>query len=239
MAYMIHACPSRVWYVSNYLIPSMTEQGINRDSIEMWLDIEGVGNLEAFMQSLRWIGENWDESDRTWHLQDDVVISKHFREAAEQECEHIVCGYCNEVQDGGNVNLIGIVSAQFAWLSMTCICIPNSYAKECADWFYNDVLPNGKYLEYVSEGKHDDVLWRNFIAERHPDDCVYNRIPNIVDHVDYMLGGSTVNMQRTDIRKAYRWEEPEVTESLKERLKHDNRLAEWESSGQYKKYTGD
>ena len=31
--YLIHASPGRMWYVTDYLIPSMVEQGIDRDNI--------------------------------------------------------------------------------------------------------------------------------------------------------------------------------------------------------------
>lgn len=220
--YMIHACPQRMWYVREYLIPSMMEQGIKSDQIIPWVDDLHQGNLESFMQSLKWIGENECYLDGTWHLQDDIVISKHFHEITEKETKGIVCGFCNEVHDGGNVNLIGIVPSYFIWLSMPCIRIPNLYAKQCADWFYGDVLPNGKYSEFVSEGKHDDVLWRKFLEEKYPNEFVYNYIPNLVDHVDYLIGGSTVNKQRDDFRKAYRWEEPEIVEALKEKLKNDH-----------------
>lgn len=220
--YMIHACPERMWYVREYLIPSMMEQGIESDQIIPWVDDLHQGNLESFMQSLKWLGENKCFLNGTWHLQDDVVISKNFHEITEKETKGIVCGFCNEVHDGGNVNLIGIVPSFFIWLSMPCIRIPNLYAKQCADWFYGDVLPNGKYAEFVSEGKHDDVLWRKFLEEKYPNEFVYNYIPNLVDHVDYLIGGSTVNKQRDDIRKAYRWEEPEIVEALKEKLKNDH-----------------
>lgn len=224
--YMIHACPQRMWYVNDYLIPSLTEQGITKDFIHVWLDDKGMGNLESFMQSLKWIGENECYLDGTWHLQDDIVISKHFREVTQKETMCVTAGYCNHLCDGGNVNLVGLTPAHFQWLSMLCLRIPNYYAKECADWYYNDVLPNNKYSELVAEKKHDDIMWRNFMRERHSDEVVYNYIPNIVNHVDYMIGGSIANTHRKLIYTAYRWEEPEIVEALKERLENDRHIAE-------------
>ena len=41
MKYMIHCCPKRMWYVEEYLIPSMLRQGIDRDSIIIWNDNKG------------------------------------------------------------------------------------------------------------------------------------------------------------------------------------------------------
>ena len=33
MTIMIHACNERMWYVNEYLVPSMTAQGIGKDNI--------------------------------------------------------------------------------------------------------------------------------------------------------------------------------------------------------------
>ena len=33
MKYMIHTCEARLWYVEEYLIPSMLKQGIKEDDI--------------------------------------------------------------------------------------------------------------------------------------------------------------------------------------------------------------
>ena len=47
--YMIHACPQRMWYVTEFLVPSMLEQGIPEADITIWNDTEKRGNLAACM----------------------------------------------------------------------------------------------------------------------------------------------------------------------------------------------
>ena len=46
--YVIHACPERMWYVDNYLIPSMRGQSIH--NIDVRCDNEHIGCLESCMQ---------------------------------------------------------------------------------------------------------------------------------------------------------------------------------------------
>ena len=41
MQYLIHTCPKRKWYVDEYLIPSMQDQGIHRQDMQI---------AEAFLQ---------------------------------------------------------------------------------------------------------------------------------------------------------------------------------------------
>jgi len=38
MKYMIHSCNSRLWYVEQYLIPSMIKQNIPREDIILFND---------------------------------------------------------------------------------------------------------------------------------------------------------------------------------------------------------
>jgi len=38
MKYMIHACPERIWYVNNYLVPELLNQGITTQDIIVWND---------------------------------------------------------------------------------------------------------------------------------------------------------------------------------------------------------
>lgn len=221
--YMIHTCKKRRWYVDRYLIPSMHEQGINDADIFIWEDKKGNGCLASFMESMKWVGDTQCFLNGIWHLQDDIVLAKDFAEKTRQNDHGIVCGFCNEKFDGGNVNLIGIVPVSYTWFSFPCIRIPNTYARECAEWFYEDVVPNNRHGEFTAEGKHDDALFRLFLVERHPNEVTNNLLINIVDHVDYLIGGSLVNKQRDGIRRAYRFEDKEVVDHLKERLENNGR----------------
>ena len=53
MRYMIHAAPPRMWYVEDFLIPSMTAQGIQDEEITIWNDEKMEGNLPSFLASMR------------------------------------------------------------------------------------------------------------------------------------------------------------------------------------------
>ena len=48
--YLIHACPKRMWYVQEYLVPSLLKQGIYESDISVYNDIDGLGNLKACMR---------------------------------------------------------------------------------------------------------------------------------------------------------------------------------------------
>ncbi len=73
--YMIHACLARMWYVEEFLIPSMLEQGIEWESITIWNDAQRRGNLIACMDSFLSLAGS---DGGTWHLQDDVIICRDF-----------------------------------------------------------------------------------------------------------------------------------------------------------------
>ena len=51
MKYMIHSCDKRLWYVNEYLIPSMKEQGIKNEDIIIWNDDKHHGNLGSYIDS--------------------------------------------------------------------------------------------------------------------------------------------------------------------------------------------
>ena len=218
--YMIHACPERMWYVNDYLIPSMKEQGISDSQIIIWEDKDHKGNLESFMQSCKWIGEHENYIRGIWHMQDDVVISKRFRELTDSHNFGVSQGFSNLKCDASNLNMLGIVPPSAAWLSFPCIRIPNLYAKQLAEWYYGDVIPNGRYKEWVAEGKNDDAMWKKFMCETHPNENCFNFIPNVVDHVDYLIGGSIANTQREpdDIRTGYWFEDNGEVAELKKKL---------------------
>lgn len=219
MTYMIHTCNKRLWYVEKYLIPSMEEQGILRENIIVWKDTKKLGNLESFVKSMKWIANNQTYLGGIWHLQDDVVISRRFKELTEKYNTGFAAGFSNKINDGGNLNMIGVVQFNWAWFSFPCIRIPNRYAKEFVDWYENDVVPNKLFEDWRNDGKNDDAIFKQFMLRNHPEEVCQNFIPNIVDHIDYLIGGSIINQQREGTRRAYWFEEPKVVEDLEKALK--------------------
>ena len=213
MKYMIHACPQRMWYVNDYLLPSMRAQGIK--DIEIWNDTEGKGNLLACMEAFRACGER---GGGTWHLQDDVLISRDFAERTRAPVDGVVCGFgCQN--SGPSMQERGKVPMAFMWYSFPCIHIPNNLAGECAAWFFEDAIRRTQYAAQVSDRKHDDWFWREFLLERHKGLWVTNLVPNLVEHVDYLIGGTMINQQRRiQINRSAFFKDLDLVEELKSKI---------------------
>lgn len=216
MRYMIHACPQRLWYVEEFLIPSMLAQGIPKEEIVLWNDTEGKGNLFSCMESFRDCGRL---AGGTWHLQDDVILSRRFAEKTRENDDGIVCGFgCNHF--GPSMQERGRVPMPFMWYSFQCIRIPNETAGECAEWFFTDAMHRTRYAVQVADRRHDDWFFREFMMERHQDIWVNNLTPNLADHIDYLIGGTLINpLRRIQINRAAFWEDEALVEELEERLR--------------------
>lgn len=215
MNIMIHACPQRMWYVEEFLIPSMLAQGISREEIEIWNDTDGKGNLFSCMESFRAVGAR---EGGTWHVQDDVVIAKDFAQRLRAHDLGIVCGFgCANF--GATSQHIGRVPAVFMWYSFQCIRIPNELAGACAEWFFTQAQHRSGYLQLVIDGKHDDKFWREFMLEEHRDLFVTNLAPNLADHVDYLIGGTVINRARQlKINRSAFWEDEQAVPDLEAAL---------------------
>ena len=213
--YLIHAMPKRMWYVEKYLIPSMTAQGIDINDISVYNDTEHLGNLKACMTAFKTVS---DDSSGTWHLQDDVIISHNFKEKTEQFDDGIVCGFYS-IYDGDNP--CGYVPLSQMWFSFPCIRIPNKIARECADWCLTYMVGNPVYKEYWEAGVNDDWMFRYFVKDYYKDEKIYNLAPNIVDHIDYLIGGTVNSNSRTltQIRSRY-WQDEGLVANLAWELKH-------------------
>lgn len=211
---MIHTCNSREWYVTKYLIPSMLDQGIKRTDIIVWYDINNDGCLESCMRSFA-MTEEFD-CDGVWHLQDDVIISSNFKKRTEELDTGIVCGFCCEYDKTRKNN--GIVRVVDMWFSFPCIRIPNKIASDCSKWFYKNVETNFEIKYIANKKKNDDLLFRYFLERYYINENVILVNPNLVDHIDYLIGGSKVNKQRDKIIRSYYWEENYLVENLKNAL---------------------
>lgn len=214
--YMIHAVPKRMWYVENYLIPSMLEQGINRDDIRIHNDILKENNLTACMHAFQEV----DTSETgTWHLQDDVIISHDFKEQTDKYNHGIVCGF-KSMYDGENE--AGDVPATKMWFSFLCIRIPNLVARGCAKWVLNYIIGNPIYKEWWENGKNDDMLFRKYVWENYPNERAFNIAPNIVDHIDYLIGGTVNSSKRIVQIRSKHWTDEYLVDRLAKQLEKDN-----------------
>ena len=201
---MIHACPKRIWYVNDYLVPSLLKQGIKKKDIVVYNDTEHKGNLKACMDAFLSTGS---DDKGTWHLQDDVVICHDFKERSEKydngnsiTCG-IVCAFSSQMYDG--IGRYGTVNQKDMWFSFPCIYIPNKLAKECANWVYTYLIGNPVYRQYWESGVNDDWAFKLFVGTYYKDMNVYNLKPNLVDHVDFLLGGSSLDKPTRYCRAQY------------------------------------
>ena len=216
--YMIHACPKRMWYVEDYLVPSMLAQGIVEDDIIVFNDTKGRGNLYACLDSFASVPDN---DGGVWHIQDDILISSDFKEKTEQYDYGIVygfSGYYDKSPDGKWLPP-GVVKPALMWSSFQCVRIPNKVARDFVKWFYQYMEHNYVYKSYVETGKCDDWFFKTYLKSDHKGDDVLNLAPNIAEHIDRLIGGSVINGLREEPEyRARYWEEPELYEELKRKL---------------------
>lgn len=213
--YMIHTFPKRLWYVENYLIPSMLKQGIEKPQIIVYNDSKGEGNLRACMHSFASV-DPYD--DGTWHLQDDVCICRNFKILTEALDFGVVCGFSSNMYDG--TGKIGPVKREEMWFSFPCIRIPNDYALECSEWVLKYIIGNPVYHKYWENGQNDDWAFRAYMRSFHKDDLVLNLAPNLVDHVDYLLGGTSQKNSRKKWCRAQYWTDIDLVKELEESILH-------------------
>ena len=190
MKILIHACPPRMWYVEEFLVPILCAQGA--EDIEIWNDTEGKGNLEACMEAF----ESREGDGGTWHIQDDVLPCRDFVKRCSEFDAGVVFGFaCRNFND--NVGAWGRVYTPDAWNSFQCVRIPDPLARECAAWFRDgswQLSPSPELPILVKLGKGDDTMFHEFLQDRHWDAQVVNLRPNLVEHIDWLLGGSVLGI---------------------------------------------
>ena len=190
-----------MWYVEEFLIPSMLHQGIERKDIRVYNDENQEGNLVSCLKAFL----SCEGDGGTWHLQDDVCICKDFKTITEAVDFGLVCGFSSELYDGPGK--IGAVSRDQMWFSFPCIRIPNEYARESAVWVNDYIIGNPVYRRYWENGVNDDWAFRSWLEAHHPDDKAINIAPNLVDHVDYLLGGGSGKKMRKQPCRAQYWKD--------------------------------
>lgn len=205
---MIHAVPERLWYVHGYLIPSLEAKDYS--NVTVWCDWEHKGNLEACLESFLSVG---DKHGGTWHLQDDVVIGEH---SVFDEHYTVTCGFGSQY----DIQKIDIVSTKDMWLSFPCIWIPNDIAKLFVGWVKHLAINDPRYSMKIHENRYDDYLFKEYMKDIHKNTFVINMTPNLVDHVDWLIGGSVCNEKREDkiIRSMYWPEDDNSVEELAKKL---------------------
>jgi len=211
--YMIHACPKRMWYVNEHLIPSMLEQGISREQITVWCDTKQEGNLKACMHAFQSLP---DDNEGTWHLQDDVLLARDFRRKTERYNAGLVAGFISQRYSAKAK--AGIVTIENAPWSFPCIRIPNKMARACAEWTLTYLVGNPVYANYIGDGNGDDWAFKSFAKDYCKDVMCYNLQPSIVEHIDNLIGGSSVGTRRDGPTYAKHFEDSDLVEELRRRI---------------------
>lgn len=215
MKILIHACPKRLWYVESYLKPKLKAQGA--EIVEACVDLEGLGNLEACMQAFR----QCEGHGGTWHIQDDVLPCRDFVARCREYEDGVVYGFtCGAF--GDDLQQTGRVYAPDVWHSFQCVRIPDEYARECAEWYFSgawkaDADPDLFALKDLNQG--DDSFFRTFLQVRHGRERFTNVAPNLVDHVDWLIGGSILSPWRAFVARSALWEDHGELEDLKREIR--------------------
>lgn len=212
MRYIIHAYPKRMDYVNNYLVPSLQEQGITDIAVKN--DHTYLGNLESCMR----IFNSLNPDGEAWHLQDDVIICKDFKKRTEEfEGAGVVCGFVWGLDE--HLDKVGYVKPEDMWWSFPCIHIPNKIAVECSAWYYSRAKYNPTYAFWTASRRYDDCFFREYLRLFYPDDKVLNLQPCLVDHIDYLIGGTTNITARKDKQVRAQWfEDLDLVEELEKKI---------------------
>lgn len=216
MKILIHACPKRMWYVEEFLVPELRAQGAK--DIEIWNDEERKGNLKACMDSFA--ARKGDGG--TWHLQDDVLPCRDFVKRCEEHDEGLVYGFtCRNFND--RLDACGIVYMPDAWNSFQCVRIPDALARECAAWVrgkeWETESPETQLSTLWQLNKGDDTFFHEFMNCRHGTEIALNLKPNLVEHVDWLIGGSAIGHWRDFLARSEFWEDAALVEELRVKIR--------------------
>lgn len=212
MKILIHACPQRMWYVEEFLAPALQAQGA--ENIEIWNDSEKRGNLASCMASFAArIGDGG-----TWHIQDDVLPCRDFVQRCRETDEGVVYGFCNE-HFTDDPQQVGTVYVEDAWHSFQCVRIPDAYARACAAWLEGAGREHEQYPIWIASGKMDDAVFRSWLIAEHGRETVRNLKPNLVEHVDWLVGGSILSEWRGYLTRAYYWDDEDLVQALRRRIR--------------------
>ena len=223
MKYIIHTHIKRQNYVDNYLIPSLEKQGIDSDDIFVVFDDGTNGNLKSFLYSLKSILTIpvLNEEKGIWHLQDDVIISKDFKKKCEMYAKKdmIINGFVSNNYNKNALKYTGKQPVKYMWLSMPCIYIPNKYVSEFLTWIDNvRNLEVNDYKKRYKSNRHDDFFMYMFMQEVHGNESCYNLKPNLVDHIDYIIGNS-INKPRKEQVRGFYYKNLDLVEKLEREYK--------------------
>lgn len=221
MRVLIHACPERMWYVDQFLVPSLAGA-----DVRIWNDTARHGCLRSCMEAFASCADGGD----TWHIQDDVLLCRDFLARAETfPSGPVVSGFCC-AWFGDDPDLTGTVYMEDLWHSFQCIRIPDARARECAEWYSSGSWAresdNVRLAVLAAANKGDDTFFHEFMAVRHGTETAVNARPNLAEHVDLLLGGSVLHPYRDYQARAHWWPDEDLVAALRYELR-SRRLGSW------------
>ncbi len=214
MRFLIHACPRRMWYVEEFLLPSLLAQGADPSEVEVWNDSEGLGNLRSCVASFA--ARTGDGG--TWHIQDDVLLCRDFVQRCRELDDGVVYGFCCR-QFTDDPDQSGLIHLPDAWHSFQCVRIPDAWAREYAEWVDTDAQKDSALRALAKVGKFDDYFFKEFLWSRHPEIQVTNAKPCLVEHIDVLIGGSMLSEWRGYWARAEWFPDQDLVDELREMLR--------------------
>lgn len=220
--YVIHTSPKRIDVVNGFLVPCFKNYGIQ--NIVVWNDSIMKGQLDAWTDCARWILEQ-KEYRYTWHLEDDVIPCKMFKEISEtvMDDDMITQGFITDYIYAGFKGKTGFLSLKDMPYGMQCIGIPNKYLNGYVQ-FVDEYVKNGLYRkrQYDCGTLYSDNVFLGYMKKYHSNVLVNVMGDCMVEHIDYLIGGRSVRAKNEGIRKAVRFDNREEVERLKEWSKRRN-----------------
>lgn len=223
--YLIHACNQRMWYVKRHLLPSMIAQGIDSKHIFVYQDKNGIGNLRAWVDSCNKLVSQCSKNkiDGVWHLQDDVVICKDFKERTEQYDSGIVCGFTCGYDTEPVAGTFRLLDEKM-WYSFPCIRIPTDILEHFVCWANTNLWQSKYFKPCVTRNNADDLVFKEWLYDNYGDIEELNLAPNLVNHIDDLINGSVVNTSRKRSTRSIFWEDDDVVEKLKQTLDNKHNI---------------
>ena len=226
--YMIHTCPKRMWYVNDFLVPSMKKQGIKEEEIYIYNDDLEDGNFLSSVKSFK-LSLSF-KTEYIWHLQDDVLLCSNFKDRAdhmiaymEEDGIMVAAGFCG-IHD--SKNKINGVTVKDLWYSFPCICIKRSILVNYYDWVMKVKDTSKLVQEAIRTMKIDDGVFAMYLKNVWQFAKCYNIMPNLVEHIDWLIGYSSVGNYRANICRSVCFEEQELVDELRDEISRYNKNIE-------------
>lgn len=204
------------------MIPCFKRYGIK--DIQVWNDEEMKGQLKAWNDCAWWILINKGDYDGVWHLEDDVIPCRNFKNISEQLAmqDIIVQGFTTECIFTGFKGKTGLISVNDLPYGMQCFYIPQKYLVGYL-YFVDKYVKTRLYKskQYDCNTLYSDNVFKGYLKRFYPNEKVNVLDDCMVEHIDYLIGGRSVRRKKTD-RRARKFNNYKEVEHLKEWIEKED-----------------